>query len=440
MSEEFKKLYDFESSLNINQEWKQISDRLDKKKRKRRFIWIFFLGLIGIVFTAILKPQFLSLKSNELEIAVDNSDKELPKGLLNTSKEKTASKSEIKEHLGDVESEYNALNGNLEPLQVTNNRIDVSSDYSDFTTINLETQNAINDEPMEMPFKVIENLTYQSHNWYAAFPIIIAPMLNQESLPIKNDELEIDADYISTKSTQDISKYNLAYSLGVHALVGVFDRNLKNKSSNDSYIKLRRDSETAMEQIGTSLSFKVNLNKKWYLRTGLEYYRSTEKLRFKGQREILVKEDNPALYTDKYGNSSLVNVTSETLNKYDINILKYNYLHQISVPISVGYEFGLTEKFKIGLESGIQIPLYQSYDGVVLGEKEPLENINRSTFVKSNKPLIHHGLNFTYNVHNDFNIHFGLYNRYDLSTRISQSDIEQCYRSYLLSIGVSKRI
>ena len=134
-------------------------------------------------------------------------------------------------------------------------------------------------------------------------------------------------------------------------------RRLSDNSSEpqEAYINLRNESESPTYSFHTGVRVSSNILKNVVVRVGLDYAQITEKFKvtnLESTREVIIRDADG-------------NVISTTVEEGFRDIVKYNKIKSLNIPISLGYQNSIG-KLGLSIHGGVAFNLISSHDGIIL--------------------------------------------------------------------------
>ena len=290
-------------------------------------------------------------------------------------------------------------------------------------------------------FKLIEkSRIFQKAERIKEIPLIAGSLLSNLGT-LENDRLEaIDTRLLGLRKASPICPSFKPFSTGIYLFAdvrsGLVNQQLENKTNNpevDEIIRNRMESESG----AISSSFNLGIGKKWdsglLLESGLNLDIITTTLRFlKPGGTIIVIDSFPEIVMD-------------TISTDPQMISSKNKFRQLNIPVNLGYEFRISERYSIAAKGGILINLSSSNSGQLLTETG-LTSYDSSeianSFFKTNLNLSYTGgLDLIGDINKLFSGYIGLnVNYYPDDFSLSTYLVRQSYYKYGVTAGLRYRI
>ena len=398
-----KQLKDHKMTLDKDQLWADIEN---KRKKPRRFLWLFLLplflvcGYFALQFfstseskTNVLTEKQYVQKENIIAENAQSSPKEVVEDdasiisqvdqIGNTNTNIKANTNANREQKNNITKTIKLDNG----AQVVNSRTTQRS--SPVGTANTIKQIKPSDLNLTNT-PVVDNGTKKNVKRDEA----ILNHIKQESIAVVNEEssllpiaslqsnvfIKSSFDGIPRVEALDIDKFVVGnpWTASFYVGAGIQSQNKINKSeASMEYRDIRDQHEFEQEELSLGLGLEYFFGDNFYLRSGIEYQRLAWKFNYVDFEEVGVTEEvpieiligpNPDSTSTRYG---LV----EGMQKITTTYNYYNNFHVLDIPIIAGYaiKFG---KCDLRIEGGILANTQFSFTGHIFNkdfeiEKEP---------------------------------------------------------------------
>lgn len=459
----YKEIYNYESDFDVNASWSALESKLEQKKRRRGLLWFYWgAGMLSIVlFSGFLitseYPQLSQNDTDKREIEIENQGPKNNSEVVRTLEQNqsfnlttTLSKDVSADHSNATNGRINDVDASLDQGDLISNPSSTKIKESNTNppkikkqispTDEANTNDALSDQPIFAVEKVEDdedNSTEEtsSPNFIVSQSGLLTSigMLPPQVISPTNNRYTIYQNIIVPEVSQDISNKRL----GLDFMVGMNFRSLKSNIENNDYVALREANESILESRKARLTYDHMISNKWFVRGAIDYTEINEKFTFNGVVDIYEEVTTEDIYTDHMGNVSALTNTSSEFKKLDIDIVKFNKITSLNLPISIGYVFN-ESNFKWSAISGLTLPIVSQYRGRIFNEfSEPITLAEVPSIAYSKRPKVHHGVEASYPFTPQFNVRFGAHIEYDLQKRISLLNVDQRYCSFFLLLGVS---
>ncbi len=433
--------------------WGEIYPHVKPENNKRRFFWLFLLGLfvslagLGVYYTSNSNPSDI----NDITVKEANNTPHknqvvkktqaiIPQA-SNTERSQTIIKSETnlptsynatKEVLSKQnQSTVKANTASTKGLKQSGSKASVSRDIPSLLTDQL----AQTDKSSSTP-KVITNDLDNNVSSLSAVSIFNAVSLLEEGSikPLEfdfNTDLDIPSDFRSDLNQsveaykKQLKKQNKKPSprnnffrgtrvgLGLYTGISQSSSNLDAKTENaDAFVLARTVAEKQLETLHFGLNAIVQTESNLYLRTGVEYTRIGSLFSRSATSVTMDTTQGIVEYQINGITGDTINIimgdviTTKTIN---YNKKSYNYFHLIDVPIVLGYNFKDSEDaWVIGVEGGVYANVFVKNKGEIPLDNGSFYDIgdDPNNWYKTNvgiSPFV--GINAAYKFSENFQIH-----------------------------------
>lgn len=394
------KLGNYESSMDLEEAWMALEAKRQAPKRKRRFLIWWFLG--GILVLSLSASGYFLWEKGTMNESMDTSDIfKIEQNIVENCIETPISNPTNKElHLSGQATEDKSLNpkglrqdiaiAEFAPNKLKNGKTRPTNTESSITA----TKSIANiQSKANKPNVMIKNTSNISSSWkdenqelqattrvsYQALSeteresemIPKLPTLNN-LLEIPNIDLEkLNFSQLSTLDKEMRTKHKTTF---VPQYVGVesgYGWRSKGKVLED---------EKPLDVFSIHLFYQKYLNKKIYLKTGIQFSQFTNKLELDSTNTYTQVVDNQLILINEYADGTIDNVygLAEIETIETINMKLFNQYKFLSVPIILGLELSPFKNSSFQVEAGFSTTIFSKFDGHFMGNNglEKLENLN----------------------------------------------------------------
>lgn len=386
-----------EEFLDTNEIWENIEPRL-KKKKKRRYIFIWFflgLGLLGwsgyylmghstqLASNQMENPQDVVSDSNGIQDDSDVSNTKDNIGLDETSS--TDASSEAKKDNRTVSkgnglslnsgrpSSISKYDVNFYDLKVPSNLGNGAADTKE--SISYGHSPETDDSPFKAQITEVEKDDE---------PLDVTPK-KDTSASKKVKEKEKQAKKKKKRKGKKKKKSKWKGYAGVEASVG-YSRSMlgANDMASEPLVELRKQTDKALETFGAGFEFRyIHQKTGWMLSVGMEYEQFNYVLQYLEEtQETITEWGVTSLVLDAGGQTiseEMGLITYTVIRKKNVNI--YNQYRFVNIPLGVGYQRTF-KRFNMEYEGGLDINLYHIANGKTFLNQEANSLIGLETMSK----------------------------------------------------------
>ena len=290
-------------------------------------------------------------------------------------------------------------------------------------------------------FKLIEkSRIFQKAQTIKAIPSVAGSVVPNFAALDYNREEEIGIRLLGLKKASPICPTFKPFRSGIYVFTdiraGLSTQQLENKTENietDAIISQRSASESS----AISSSFNIGVGKRWnsgiLVESGLNIDVISTTLSFLQPGETIIVID------------SFPEITMDTTNTAPQMVRTKNKFRQVNIPVNLGYEFRISERYSIAAKAGILINLASSNSGQLITESGLVaydSSDRNSNFFKTNLNLSYSGgLDLIGDINNNFSGYIGLnFNYYPSDFSLSTYSIRQSYYKAGVTAGLRYRI
>ena len=449
------------TEVDIDALWEAVEPHVKPKKKKRRFLWIFFLG-IGLIagssiwyFTNIKNDLELSDKSNYPSQEINNMEEDLCETLetepkiestkeenLDGNEQKTASIENVLDRNQKFNRKHAIINepSNEFPDQKIGNTLRSDLEERSILPKTLQGQTELKQNEIAQDF-------IEENNWNTLDNL---PNLDIVLIHEKKEDFIFNLNCGTAKGDDLPSKFK-KWSVGLHGGVSLSLSNLDTiQSLQNDYLDTRRNSEKLLETIHFGLTLARHFKKNWYVKSGINYARIADK--FSVSNTIPLPDTIPNAILSMTINT----VTNDTIFQTGELILNharierrtaYNNYHLFDIPVIIGYQFE-KNKWSFGAEAGILINISTKRKGTIFNQEYEqgadnelydLKTDNNNWF-RNNVGL--RGLarlNIGYHLNENWMLHCSPTLRWNTKLTGKTSPIRARHRSVGINLGLRKR-
>lgn len=436
----FKSLKNFEIPFDVEKEWEVLFSKLDKKNKRKRFLY-FVLPLsicIGVSLPlayfyyfqqlerralflpshqcisapnsnspqttiplpqsptssnlvsdtdqirefSVIDPRFSGLVEPTLATA-KTSKPEQNEGKIGLKHTAKLADSDIKLTL-DQEASLRKEVADLQNSEFGQNYLDKSSDdFSDF-------------ESIDLPKKIEDTSSLSAHTPFANRLIALALLPPKLFSEISNFQLSSLENRIKPAKKHKFRPWFLS----LHGGVGLPDASyLSQNSEYLDYKDHRENTEKSLESIHTGVSFGKFIHRRWYLSTGVQWHRINERLDYTNNllKVYQISGQPLSIYENYKGEIDIEYGTVEKKSVINIQKRKFNFFKSYSVPLKIGYMMTLGD-VDLFIESGILYQFSSYYHGQILDHDLLVYDIKEVMTVKSRNFWIENSLGIYQNI------------------------------------------
>ncbi len=382
---------DFEVPIDTENLWREVEGKLDKKKRKFGFWWIFsgtavliIVFVLGIVFfnnsQGNTQNKGLNLVKNQSNTSFDNTDKENKiKKNTNEIEESTIAKLEDSENKNITEkrNHYHNNNNNNTPIAGTNilennniNNIQVNNNIyiNNNKYISIYNKNDYNNKSTAL--KSIYTDKYGND-----IKLVKSFGLKNAIKSIEYSREEFDITGLVKHQYFDIDgkkSNNLSFSYAMDFDLGVAfaEKYLKSTSQDYNYYKKQRmETESLLEAFCSNILFNVRHKSGLFIRTGINFTQIDEL--FSDIDSIDIEKNTNGVtevFTDEKGEAIASSGELKLIEHRVWNMNMYNYYRFLDIPLYLGYSINFNKAI-LEIESGISYNILFLRKGQIVGEK-----------------------------------------------------------------------
>ncbi len=407
-----------EAEVDTDELWANVYPHVKKEKSKRRFFWLFFLGLlIGMASYALIDnssgpfdfaqgksesesfdAELSKCEESEVTKAMDETTAKTsgelttiastekinstPTTVENTATKLTSTEQTTKQTTGSYTLKHNELKTN----EKLNNKSGTNASQNISSAPQVKTENTINTStPTSTESDLTEDKNSTVANFGSGFSSLKESSLERLQMPaLLFESFEI----IAIESKGSISKNildddeddgrtppalrNIRFGLGLYGGISKSSRLLSAQNDSIETVKDILDARNTYErQLETlHLGFSVLVQKKLqnnhnlYLRTGLEYTRVASVLTRESERVEIDSTDGvtEVLINNVTGQTDSIMGQVAVVRTTSYKKRTYNYTHLLDIPVVTGYQLG-NYPWTIGIEAGVYINLSARYVG-----------------------------------------------------------------------------
>lgn len=423
-----KKFEDFHPSVSDDLIWDKIEDQLPKEEKRRRFLWLFFGALLGLIVLSTVAYQKINMQTKPVEGEIFKSVQTEQKSLIveNAIKEESTVKedeaidaqtetvvpltsdsqlgiledriSKIEESLQAIQAEESMIKehsdiiasiGN-QKLELRNHQIIIENDYNNVSLIN----------PLQyiglIPLVKLEELFRDK------------PLVNFESLKKETEVFE----------QLGALHFDLAYyqSAIVH----------QSKVTQNELLTLRSEAESSFEALQLGMMYEYPLSKRLSLIGGLRYMLNNWE-----STHVLCEEETSEEQGLRY-----IQITKTTISRIGKD-------HVVSIPLLINYSKPLGQKFEVDLALGYEHSFYATHSGFEIDLEGIEYDIDKDEEDRYNGhmgsyALARFGFRYSLSAQTDF--------RFGLETKLGLNDfqndnvlVNKKYNYYGLNVGVIRQ-
>lgn len=438
--DEWRKAFEDASLPPSDELWGRIETELDKKKKNRPFLFFLKPSLIATGLAAALALVLAGIlffnQETETNVAQSSTKSTQGKNTLSTTQatesvKETAISATTQETLASTDNLANAHNSsvqarikanNIEPLASSAN---IASSSTNKNAIrNTARQTAVIEKPATIDNSSLAAIISDNK----AKETTIAPLSNEaltsnnktlasvESLEGKQyryfgsrytmnrNKLAFDAEALENIENTALASTDSKFWVGVQSGVAPFDPNMKfgqlNSlafSSANEYAQMANSAASPGDKmsvsapqndikaglaINTGVSVGYKIAKKWHFESGVRYLRGNSTLEtntyaFQNNGYVNTFLGNYLLQNSDRGYSLVANSNTVVADASKFNN-RYEYL---MVPMQVGYEIGITQKFGLNILAGVSTDIFLQNsiftDNGLVRSKNTISNDNK---------------------------------------------------------------
>ena len=370
----FNDLEDYQSPLNLDQEWQELEERFPKKKKRRFLIWwlpvlAIILMVASVLFynntNTISKIDSKTVTSNKSDVSkqIPNTSPTPQSHKVNTSRLATKNNTFTKKTISKTKTPSFISKNNSETI------VQSSTSQNQNHTI---SQNQIPKQPQSIsnvnqPIKNITSL--KSNTSLFTLPSTFS------FFKITNEALEIPTDYylkyitpIPPKDIEQDDKKKIKGSWSMAFGYTYGSNQFKRKSSMadlQQQIDFLSNYEKQVDYMSFQLKIYNNLNKHFSLFSGIRIDQHTSL--FQLGESFEVERNNPSvLLEEHYLLSGLVqNIYGEANTQYDVTIQSklWQKYQSIGIPLGLSIHSSFDKKWSIQNDLAIMIHPFQNAKG-----------------------------------------------------------------------------
>ncbi len=416
-----KQLLSHQSEVNLRAVWGNISGDLDavnKKKRKRRFAFWLFFGLIGLGCTGSLLGllywnngknadvvsfkktdiNYLNLRSEALHFhitgqggdqnlsensfSMDNDNTGLgnnsngnKEGNINNIEELTSS--ENKKQAVGFNQKAKDLDGNNKEtfFNENNNLLDTLAGGQSNTQNSALSSNSNSDWR-----ETKDSMNVNALDPKQSIGLSDARIREFPSLLFFIPRKAAGFEYASKLKGQQTNSSDFKLSISLDGGIGYAFRKLEGRTIDSFSVKSQREnSEKSLETLFAGLQLKIKHRSDFYFKTGINYTRIAE---------CFDNNSTSVLDTLIYGVEALVlGLDSSITERYGEVPMRrttiaeqkvFNYYHFIDIPLLIGYEKRLNQRLSLNLEAGVLVNASLRTKGTVFNDNQNTLDIKQS--------------------------------------------------------------
>lgn len=431
-------------------------DAINRRKKRRGFIWIWWLG--AIVASGAIGYYFYTSNNGQLvETKAPASD--LSSATITSGGIENHTAQDLVEATANAGSEtkISTENANASPINLLNEPAPTASSATSsnpVNSINKQRKNLVEKRPEMEPEMVATNtvsnssindfINKESGNVYAIKPEAIheIPSLSLAYFKAKSDlpKLVLNANPPVEKAPPaPRNHYNFAASM--QGSISFIDRELAlADTSGQELKKLRNLSEKMLESYQIGIGFTYNHRSGFGLSTGVNYTQINELFESKSTvinvdtiygikyLAISLDDDTTAIYGD-------IPVTTKTTFQKK----HYNKLRMVDIPVLAGYEF-LFRKATVGLQAGVFVNLKLQAEGQILNSASETIQLEEANIFKPRIGLSYYfGASAGYKLSDNMEAYISPFMRYFPKSFTKDYPLSQRYNLYGANIGIRYR-
>ncbi len=441
------KLQSHEEYLDKDQLWKDLG--LEKKKRKRGFIY-WFLGTLSIIGIAAV----LYLISN------DSTNNQTPSLAINKNQNHSNSIHSVDNQTSSID---HTITQNPQPIPNSNqsssstpqndgikSNISINQTKSSTTS---KIQNVItSEESTKTQSESTDLSTEETIVWNNTLqPMHIEEVKDMralskiEAIPSSFLDIPIEEFGMSLTNT-DISNIlpqpsPTRWSAWIEAEAGLYNKTFENKVNGERLLDYKTSKISSLEYIGFGIGTKYYLNSNIYLGAGLQYGQWSESMNHVSQKTQII--------TDTIPEEVYINYAGDTLNR-GLKIVEgtqnivttskyYNYHRSLSIPLLIGYNYKI-RNWGIQGEIGLLTHFRSTFSGHTIDNELSLVNQNSTVYRNRWNQSLRFGIGAKYNLSNRHSFYGMLRYQYGLrSITNANYDLEEFLRTTAVSFGYEYR-
>lgn len=210
---------------------------------------------------------------------------------------------------------------------------------------------------------------------------------------------------------------------------------------NEDLVEARRSTERGLDQLSGQFLAMAQWNKNFIFGAGIEYSRSTIRMQ-QYFRDTVLTTSSGIVIGEKidYENHYSSDTGTVTLKQYrQVNRNLYNTRSVIYLPVLLGYQFLLRDRWTVGLDLGMHFPVFQKFQGSMI--KTGIKDIELIPYAASydfwNQCSVSAAAHVDYRISPDLQIYSALQFRSDFAFwNVHQTAVRELHRSMGMQLGL----
>lgn len=344
-----------------DEQLKLIWEKINKRKRRRYFIILFF----SVPLIAVVAYLFIPNKENEVQSVVTmNLPCSISKNELNETTNivsTTIDKNNL--HKTKVNQKSKIINSTHIQLNTTRSIQNNNSSIEYFSNVQTIPRSEEYTSTSSLPIKKnepLEEIRFKNVTEY----------LNL--LPIKHVHSNDDLIQLNNKIIPQSKNllHKLTYTIG--SSFGMNQRTLKGLPENQ-VLQIRTKFEKELETFGLDLLVNYSIHQNWKFTSGLSLLKSTTKTLTQIKRVSTATDSNYIYRIEELENGQIKNYSGSTsyVLHEDLDAKIYNRYYSIFIPVWVGYQNKFSSRWNYCLQSGISYNVFQLVKGRRINPMDP---------------------------------------------------------------------
>ena len=408
-----KKLRTYASDVSPDDIWEAIEQDLSPKRKNRGFLFVLSFGLlIGLVGAFYFSQEINSSKSKVSAASIPPTEIDEPEQLSNSEPELLLQKrsthsasypitevkqtgftleehdeaKDIKKHFqkGEEKQTVRTVLSSIETSvykKIENPTTPCDESIFDFDTkqtnekISLNKEEATENRASKVNADLFEKGSIKDKSGLRLLPIDL--LVLQSMSPFKSS-YEIPVEETSTVQKTSLKKLKkLTFSLGVEGNLSYASKRFQAGQESSDYIDFLDQIETPLESFGGGLTVSMHYGSNLYVRTGINYDRSNQRIDVDETIHFNQTIDNAIieLYTNKEDEIIPIQGMGQSQVTAAYTLRHFNAHHFISIPMSIGYTFN-TKAFRISPEIGFSYIVSHHAAGIAYSSNDLNSVIN----------------------------------------------------------------
>ena len=366
-------LKNYASPLDEGNAWERLQQVRNQKKRKKRGIfWLWFLG-IGMLISVMAAINWYSTTntSNQDQVKLEPTQELAGIKADTTPQDKILADKE--QYRTDIQhSSIDQKKPSPNNPAIENNTSRIKAGISAFSskknpriskTLISEIPTIKKSEKPKNPLPPVVDSSQVSSNLQKELALAPIPILPPQPIPLPDKK-------ISLKRLKLPVKENNKWNLVINSSYGLLDVHRNNKLLSDSLFALSQTLEDPLDYWQVGISLQRNIGTQFFLEAGINWQTSVSEFATDYSTDSTFNQRvSDAFIIERQNGTRDTRAGITTINRnYSGRIKAYNRLHQLSLPLLLGYRHSINDKWAFELAAGPVIRLWQHTTGYQLNQ------------------------------------------------------------------------